>query len=70
MNCMPHIRVFLTQILQIKRECERSNNVIIHVKMHVADFMQCAFMYAWRCKKAYTYFHADLESQIPLLPAQ
>lgn len=38
--------------------------------MHVADFMQCAFMYARRRKKAYTYFHADLESQIPLLPAQ
>lgn len=38
--------------------------------MHVADFMQCAFTYALRRKKAYTYFHADLETQIPLLPAQ
>lgn len=41
---------FLTQVLNIKREREYSNNVIAHVNVHAADFMQCGYMQALRCK--------------------
>lgn len=48
MQCVPHIQAFL---LKIKREREYTNNVIVHVKVHAVDFMQCSYMQALRCKK-------------------